>query len=1325
MQMQGADLNWDVRTAREKVLGYLNFSSGASDASFLAAIDFLYERTASAGDYRQRLAALHRELQEALAELRGSNSAFRDVSQAQAVIDLLFCDALPAYWLHHQDLLSEEVVGELITGFFLGRFWECLLREGGPWSERHRIVQGALQRINDFVGLRPVATLETQKCQPYAHEWFRPIPIYIRGAGVARCNYRTIVAWALWVLARLPEQFTRFAQFDLNALDELAVDPRPYDFDHPASKAPNHYFGMWDPHLVDNHGRYRRFVVHRMILDALLARVETTPRRAREDLEVEAGVALAGTILMASSTCGGGPNAFPSTVTLAQLIPQVAAHRDAFYDYCLRALGLSCAQYLQREARRLQQPFGGVRQHLNRQIARRRAEQLARLQVARVFLRLGLLDAATEQVARVGTASARMLCRLECAVRRANQALDAGQLEAAAAQLPEIWELVKRGIQCGALVDPWNILGMAAQFPVFGAADAIYDHRVEDLIRIVQQMFALATRIWTTAAASDQRALVERARHHFRQIADWWRQYAAHESTHVEAPNPDAAYASAERVAEALARWHQGGTATSRVGFWAEYVDLFPAPDAYAYVISTLLDRRDLVAAQALLIHWLSRHNEIALGQGTDSLPTLAVRWMLAVANETSAPGFDDAPARWRQARRFLELLEANAEELWQVPRWQEEVRDRSDPRSRRTASPRDEDDSDEDSSDIYRAAYEDVVYVDQTDDGIDSSLADVPSAQPADNLPEERAEIRQHLLFLRHLARLWKVVAIHPGFAYPDDSKDKAAFFQTWLEQADQWRVSLVQLAQQILSQPLPAPLATIEGLTEYDRQRTARDALVELVLETAVDMGEAVLWFRSALGSRAPHAPARDPSFADKELALCGQLLYELRYEDRTTAQRTYSMVENRLRTRPLLYVPVARGGDPALVAAARLRRRIVEVLLIGMSRRGLLRESCRLLEIARQMDRVRPVGAGAVTEYDELFDLGVRSIVSAVLAAFAPAGNGSGRQPLSEKDSSRLMTALNWLRRGFYSMWLAHSQSLRLSIVEHFHDPDVWREVRSFIRKYGSDLFTQTMMAFGNIRGILHRGVDTWLRELQQQADTPPRLVQDIDKPAVGRKATRILTLILEAVCENYAEYRDYNSTTTQSDAGDKLFVLLDFLRLQARFHRLWWDLRPMMIIHELLVRHGRSREAEALAETITEEANVSSSILVRDVRNLQRRYAVEMATVAHRILAKDDAPLLADRLKAMVEGLYRLGQNTGSGNGLLTEFQQLVETLLQMPCGAGFEMPEWLEAIDAEVDRLLRPAHLCEDHDLIASMWPMHPVSISDVRQQLGSWNWEAI
>ena len=69
-----------------------------------------------------------------------------------------------------------------------------------------------------------------------------------------------------------------------------------------------------------------------------------------------------------------------------------------------------------------------------------------------------------------------------------------------------------------------------------------------------------------------------------------------------------------------------------------------------------------------------------------------------------------------------------------------------------------------------------------------------------------------------------------------------------------------------------------------------------------------------------------------------------------------------------------------------------------------------------------------------------------------------------------------------------------------------------------------------------------------------------------------------MIFEAIVENYTEYRDYNSTTTQSDRGDLLYTLFDFLRLRVQYDRMAWHLEPVLMAHEILVRRGRMQAAE---------------------------------------------------------------------------------------------------------------------------------------------------
>ncbi len=1309
--------HWTTDTALEKVLGYLNYSSGATDPAFLSALNWLYaqadQRAGSAC-----LTELKRTLIEGTIRLEGTSRAFDDLGQARSMIQLLFDHGLPAYRDFHSDLLGGKCDHELFQPFFLGRYWECLLAQGGPWDQIDRIVRGALERLNDYIGFRPVATLETQKCEPYRHEWFRPIPLYIQGAGVAYGRYQTIVERALHVLWQTPSHFLRFAQFELELLTELALDPRPYDFDHPASKAPNHFFGMWDRHFLDAQGRYRRFVLQQMTLDAMLERIESERASKRDDLQWEAGIVLAGTILMASATCGSRPDAHLSTVTLPQLIAQIAHHRDAFYEWALACVSPTHRSRLVKEASSRRQPFGGARQHLNRAIADRRARQFTRLQLARTYLRLGLLDEAAEQVERVGTASARILGRLGCGLERVNQLLKEGRLTEAIEHLEEADQLLRRGIECGAIVDPWNILGFAAQFPLFQAQESVPDHRIDELVRLVEQLFSLGVRAWSSAAVGNQPELVRRVRTWFAQLVDWWRQFAAHESPHVKATDPDAVFRGAERVAQALAHWQQAGTAASGVAFWSQHVELFPSVEAYSHVVNALLDRGDYSSSMALLIHWLSRHQEIELVHGEHSFLDLALRWMLGLADHS--PPETQPPVqkmRWNLARRFIELLEANADELWSVPTGTSGTASEVNVRN----ADDDEELLDEDEefsdtpSEIYRAAYEGMIYRDQTDDGIDSSLADLPISRSDSPSNAFHESIRLRMNFLQYVARLWKLIVLHPGFSFDQEEQIKSEFWLRWLQQAEQFRVELFRLAAELAAAPLPNPTASIEELIEYDQLRSTRDGLVETVIDAAVTMGEAIVWLRSALGPTAPPAVEREASFTEREITRAAALVGALRRGQTENARQAFTRLVSGLRFRPLLYLPLARGGEPRQIIAARTRRRILEVLLICLPRSGLLRESCQLLELARQMDRVNTAGQGAVTEFDELYELGLRSIVGTTLKSFRAHDSESAPADL---PGSRLHGVLLKIRERLTRLWLDHSRMLRLSVVEHLQQEHTWQQVRRFITRNGAGLFTQQMLAFGNLRGILHQGVDHWLEELRDHSDTPPEFLKTIKTPNQWQRTIRILTLILESVCENYSEYRDYNSTTTQSDRGEQLFVLLDFLRLQARFHRIWWNLRPITLIYELLLRHEFEQLSRFCGEELLHQVFPISAQLVSELRKLQKKYSVEIATVADRIVLRYKHFLAEEQLRALVRSVHQ--QRGGTNGDPLRELKRDLENLASDPCGAGFEMPDWLGALDSEVDQLLRPLYQQPDHLLVEKLWPFRPTLPSLVERQITEW-----
>ena len=192
----------------------------------------------------------------------------------------------------------------------------------------------------------------------------------------------------------------------------------------------------------------------------------------------------------------------------------------------------------------------------------------------------------------------------------------------------------------------------------------------------------------------------------------------------------------------------------------------------------------------------------------------------------------------------------------------------------------------------------------------------------------------------------------------------------------------------------------------------------------------------------------------------------------------------------------------------------------------------------------------------------------------------------------------------------------------------------------------------------------------------------MLDDLGQGIESEKAAHLLTIVLESVFSNFNEYRDYNGTTTQSDRGEQLFVLPDFLRLRARYDRVCWNLKPVIWAHELMVREGEQGVAKlwrrSLAERVAAEAEKYELLLLQ----LQSTYSVQMSTVAERISEKFMLPLHVDRLKALVGPAMK---NPGSRRAI-NSFELIeheIRNLTNRTLGVGLDLPEWLNELETEV------------------------------------------
>ena len=1406
MNKGGARTELPVQDTLDQIVGYLNFSSGNGDAKFLANLNSIFavamaehnSDTATAcqpGDEvsnsigLQIVGKVNGYLLNRLEQLEQENETYRDTRQSRMAIELTLQRLLPIYRDFHQDQLFHQSDEVLFNSFFVGRAFETVLGQiltlgdsaldatGESEDETSRakfideqVIRPAIESLNDFIGHRPVAVLESQKIEPYSHEWVRPIPLYVREAGIAQGRYREIVEIALTTLRETHKDILLAAHFDPDRVEELAIDPRAFDFDHPINKRPNHHFGQWDEHRINQHGFYDRFLIHQVTLDALLSRVERDSKSGelnksepidRDELMAEAGAVLAGTILMASGISGSGPAAHSSTVTLGALLPMIASYRDQFYAQLIDRLPSEHRQRLRQESRIRHQPFGAARQDLNAQLAQRRASQLVNCRLASIFARMGYPEEAEKQSQIVPVAGARIICQIDCMLSSITQSFGRDQLgrvkgteasrkltvddclEQAAEKLPKVFALLKRGIECGAIVDPWNILGFDANYSLFPAVEnSVRDHRAYELVELVERILAVYSRLWSEAAANDRLDICEKIKIQFRTMTDWWRKYAAHEVMAVDAVDAEDIFGAAELVAKALNLWHKGGAAAGDIGFWSQHADLFDSPKAYALVIDALMQRSDFKTSTALLVHWLSQADAIPLQQGDSSFHQLVFRWITEQRELLSNSSDVNEPETiWKRIRKFYDFVEANAEHYWEVPQFQLNRGGGIDPRGVETQQILDEIyDEEEDSGEdeLFRAAYEDVVYHDTTDDGMDGSIFDA-SLSSDDALEAEVDRVLDRLEFQATIANYWQVAATVPLPIIDQDNpcekicarlKHRRDIFSNWVSQALSNRRKLIELLQSVHQYPLSCTGADTDSLFEYDRHRLFKESLLERAIETCVETENAVRMLLAVVR-------AVNHLIDDTPLDKPASITVNESQGDQTPMVTVFSAVLLRdpklvvdhfaplveyLNDQALLYVPLSKGGDPAAIVNARVIQTALLDLLSSLPSLGLLIETHELTVTALAMERNHPIRQGAVTEFDELFQVAYTSMVHSLIEAtdmmkqnLLEVGEDTEQNVILECENV-LFDSVEMLTETMLILWLDHSRTLRLSVLEKVVDKVSWDRLVEFIERYGDGLFTQQFLHLANVRAILHQGVNLWFDQVLDSPRRPDlRLLDELDHKLPRQKAIRYFTLVLEAVIENYNEYRDYNTTTTQSDQGSLVYILLDFLRLRSRYERVCWNLKPVVWAHEILVRDAENGVARMWRRSLTERVGPEADKYLGRLEELRDKYSVRMESIGRRLEERFGHPMQIDRLRALVGPAMRDPTDKGSRR-TFELLQHEAQTFSRTTMGVGVDLPGWLAALEKEVQQQELP-ELWRNHSHEPDLIDPIIVSISDLKEQL--------
>jgi hypothetical protein len=377
--------------------------------------------------------------------------------------------------------------------------------------------------------------------------------------------------------------------------------------------------------------------------------------------------------------------------------------------------------------------------------------------------------------------------------------------------------------------------------------------------------------------------------------------------------------------------------------------------------------------------------------------------------------------------------------------------------------------------------------------------------------------------------------------------------------------------------------------------------------------------------------------------------------------------------------------------------------------LPRLGLLRETFALVQTARAMEQASPPEGRKVTEFDRLFPVALRATVEAVLDLAADPAGG-----LSDGE---LRDALRRVADPYIALWIEHSQSLRLSVLESVPSEVEWERVREFIRQFGRELFTPAFLNLASLRSVLHRGVAAWLGDLPRQDDPPEAFLAALDGPLPRPQVERLLETILQAVVENYDEYRDYNTTTTQSDYGENLAALLDFLRLKAAYERVHWQMRPLVLVHELLCRRGRTAAAAAWQELIVRSTHQHADRHLADLAQLEVQHGLRLRTVRDRLGERFVAPLVIDRLCALLGPAWEAARGCGGEDDpAFARLREGIDGFAATPSGVGLDVPPWLRRLEGELYRLR--------HESAPEPQPPVRLTAAELRAQLEhGWNGE--
>jgi hypothetical protein len=267
---------------------------------------------------------------------------------------------------------------------------------------------------------------------------------------------------------------------------------------------------------------------------------------------------------------------------------------------------------------------------------------------------------------------------------------------------------------------------------------------------------------------------------------------------------------------------------------------------------------------------------------------------------------------------------------------------------------------------------------------------------------------------------------------------------------------------------------------------------------------------------------------------------------------------------------------------------------------------------------------------------------------------------------------------------------------------------------------------MLTLGNLRAILHNGIDRFLDYLDEQADPlhPMPLLDDMETGEIDPdQVVEYLELIYGSVVDRMDRFVEYNTTTTQSDYGERFYCFLDFLRVEAAYERDAWNLLPFSLAHEQLSLRGE-RDAANLWEAVFREKNSQrAKAHLRRLKRLEKEHGMHLPALTDRIEERFVKPFAVNRMVALVPEAVEDARRSLGASKVFQALESEIQDYLNTTTGSGIDVAPWLRALEKEIEHATLQTEPGTNGTEQRSAPASVPVSLRTMQRQLRIWGRE--